>query len=160
MTTLNVRPLREPIAREVNNDAPPSYEATKIAAPVAATQKAEQLKKLARAPVELVCPAGIIHEAMAMKDGYVKYGYASYLNDGVPMTARECIRAAQRHLLRLQAGEDLAPDSKAHHAAHARAMLGIYLECMEAGTLIDDRHPRGKKDHYVGRLLDRIATAA
>lgn len=128
-----------------------------IAAPMADTQKSEMIKKLARAPIELVCPAGIIHEAVAMKDGLIKYGFASYLNDGVEMTARECIRASLRHHLRLLAGEDTAPDSGAHHAGHARAMLGIYLECMEAGVLKDDRHPRHVKDHYIGRLLDEIA---
>lgn len=145
----NVKQLN-PSRAESNKDAP-------IAAPVAATQQAELAKKLQRAPIELVCPAGIIHEAVAMKDGFMKYGYASYLNDGLKMSARECLRAAMRHNLRLLGGEDLAPDSLAHHAGHSRAMLGIYLECMEAGTLIDDRHPRYKSDDYIGRLLDRIA---
>lgn len=142
----------EPSRANNNNVAPP------LAAPLAATAQSELHKKLQRVPLELVCPAGDIHEAMAMKDGYIKYGYASYLNDGVKMSARECLRAARRHIDRLLAGEDFAPEPNgAHHAGHARAMLGIYLECMEAGVLVDDRHPRHKKDHYIGKLMDRIA---
>ena len=116
--------------------------------------KLEQMKKSCRVPLHLVCPAGIVHEAQAMRNGFIKYGYASFLNDDVPMSALDCLGAAMRHIERLKNGEDLAPDSKAHHAGHARAMLGIYLECMEAGKLIDDRH---KKRGYIGPLLDKLA---
>lgn len=123
-----------------------------------ATRKQELLKKTLRVPLDLVCSAGVAHEAQAMRDGYIKYGYASFLGDGVVISARYCLAAAKRHIERLQAGEDLAPDSKAHHAGHARAMLGIYLECMEAGKLIDDRHPAGKSvPNYIGQMFDRMA---
>lgn len=115
--------------------------------------KAEMKKKTQRVPLQLVCPAGVAHEAQAMRDGFLKYGYASFLNDDVPMSALECLGAAERHIQRLKGGEDLAPDSLAHHAGHARAMLGIYLECMEAGKLIDDRHP---KRGYIGQMFDRL----
>lgn len=115
--------------------------------------KAELKKKTQRVPLHLNCPAGLAHEAMAMRDGFIKYGYASYLNDGVKITMLECIGAAERHLQRLKNGEDCAPDSFAHHAGHARAMLGILLECQEAGTLVDDRHPRRG---YIGRMFDRM----
>src|SRR5580658_7023143 len=116
--------------------------------------RAELLKKTQRVPLHLVCPAGVAHEAQAMRDGYLKYGFASFLNQDVKMSALDCLGAAKRHIERLIGGEDLAPDSNAHHAGHARAMLGIYLECMEAGKLVDDRHPtRG----YVGPMFDRMA---
>ena len=124
------------------------------------TTREELLKKTQRVPLDLVCAAGTAHEAIAMKDGYIKYGYASFLNDGVEMSARGCLSAAKRHIERLLAGEDVAPDSNAHHAGHARAMLGIYLECMEAGRLIEDRHPRHRADHYIGRMYDRMAKEA
>ena len=114
----------------------------------------EMRKKTERVPLHLVCPAGMVHEAQAMREGYLKYGYASYLNDEVKMTALECLGAAMRHIIRLQNGEDCAPDSGVHHAGHARAMLGIYLECMEAGKLVDDRHP---KRGYIGPLMDCLA---
>jgi Domain of unknown function (DUF5664) len=114
----------------------------------------ELKKKMQRVPLQLVCPAGIIHEAQAMRDGRIKYGYASYLNADVQITMLDCIGAAQRHLERLKNGEDLSPDAKVHHAGHARAMLGILLECLEAGKLVDDRH--SKRD-YIGPLLDRLA---
>lgn len=139
---------------------PPAQPSPIFKAEERATTKAELLKKTQRVPLDLVCPAGILHEALAMKDGYIKYGYASFLNDGVEMSARACLSAALRHILRLLAGEDIAPDSKEHHAGHAKAMLGIYLECMEAGRLIDDRHPRHKQNHYIGALFDRKAKEA
>lgn len=117
--------------------------------------QAELKKKVARVPLDLVCPVGLIYEAQAMREGFLKYGYASFLNDNVEMTARGCIGAAMRHLERLLNGEDFAPEPNAtHHAGHARAMLGIYLECMAAGKLIDDRHT---KRGYVGKVMDDLA---
>lgn len=117
--------------------------------------KAEMRKKSQRVPLQLVCPAGVAHEAQAMRDGFLKYGYASFLNEDVPMTILGCIGAAERHLAKLKAGVDLDP-SGAHHAGHARAMLGILLECMEQGKLIDDRHPTHKKSNYIEKMFDRL----
>src|ERR1035437_5787249 len=129
-----------------------------LAAEQRPTTEAELKKKTMRVPLDLVCPAGVAHEAQAMRDGFIKYWYASYLNDGVEMTARHCLAAAKRHIERLLACEDKAPEPNgAHHAGHARAMLGIYLECMEAGVLVDDRHPRHKANPYIGKMFDRMA---
>ena len=117
--------------------------------------QAELKKKVSRVPLDLVCPAGVVYEAQAMREGFLKYGYASFLNDDVEITARHCIGAAMRHLERLLNGEDFAPEANAtHHAGHARAMLGIYLECMAAGKLVDDRH---KTRGYIGKLMDDLA---
>lgn len=117
--------------------------------------KSEMRKKSQRVPLQLVCPAGVAHEAQAMREGYLKYGYASFLNDDVPMTMTGCIGAAERHLQKLKAGIDYDP-SGAHHAGHARAMLGILLECMEQGKLIDDRHETHKKSSYIEAMFDRL----
>jgi hypothetical protein len=125
--------------------------------PSAATA-AELRKKTERVPLHLVCPAGVAHEAQAMRDGYLKYGYASFLDPKVKMTMTGCIGAAMRHLERLLGGEDAAPEHNgAHHAGHARAMLGILLECMEAGVLIDDRKPIHRERKYIGPMFDRMA---
>jgi hypothetical protein len=119
--------------------------------------KAEVIKKSQRVPLHLVTPAGMAHEAIAMRDGLLKYGYASYLNPDMKMNATEMLGAAMRHIQRLLGGEDLAPDSRAHHAGHAKAMLGIYLEVMEAGRLVDDRHPTHLAEpHYIGAMFDRM----
>lgn len=132
---------------------------------VYADTKAELKKKTQRVPLHLNCPAGAAHEAQAMREGFIKYGYGSFLNDDVKMSAVECLGAAKRHIERLLSGEDYAPDEYgAHHAGHARAMLGIYLECMEAGKLVDDRHATQrastagdpKNRSYVGRMYDRM----
>lgn len=119
------------------------------------TRDAELRKKTQRVPLSLVCPAGVAHEAQAMRDGYIKYGYASFLDPAVKMTMLDCISAAERHLLKLKAGVDKDP-SGAHHAGHARAMLGILLECMEAGKLIDDRHATHRQSDYIEKMFDRM----
>ena len=122
---------------------------------------ARQLKlKTQRVPLHLNCPAGAAHEAMAMRDGYIKYGYASFLNKDVTITALDCLGAAMRHIQKLIAGQDYDPSKYgAHHAGHARAMLGIYLECMEQGRLVDDRHQSaiegGGRD--ISNMFDRMA---
>ena len=120
-----------------------------------ANTAAEVRKKSQRVPLKLVCPAGVAHEAQAMREGLLKYGYASFLNEDVKMTMLDCIGAAERHLEKLKAGIDYDP-SGAHHAGHARAMLGILLECMEQGKLVDDRHPAHTKDRYIERMYDRM----
>lgn len=120
-----------------------------------ADSKVQMAAKSQRVPLDLVCIAGVAHEAQAMRDGLLKYGYASFLNDNIEITSRGCIAAAMRHLGKLLSGVDKDP-SGAHHAGHARAMLGIYLERMEAGTLVDDRHPAHKRDAYIERMMDRM----
>lgn len=119
-------------------------------------RRAEMLKKTQRVPLQLVCSAGVAHEAQAMREGFMKYGYASYLSPGVKMTMLDCIGAAERHLQKLKSGVDYDP-SGTHHAGHARAMLGILLECMEAGKLVDDRHSAHKAEPFIERMFDRMA---
>jgi Domain of unknown function (DUF5664) len=119
------------------------------------TREAELRKKTQRVPLALVCPCGVAHEAQAMRDGFIKYGYASFLDPTVKMSMLDCISAAERHLLKLKGGIDYDP-SGAHHAGHARAMLGILLECLESGQLIDDRHTTHTKSPYVERMFDRM----
>lgn len=81
--------------------------------------------------------AGLIHEAMAMKDGAIKYGPHNWREH--PVIASIYVDAALRHLLAWFDGEDVAEDSRAHHLGHARACLGIILDAMENGKLEDDR---------------------
>jgi hypothetical protein len=121
-----------------------------------ANAKSQMAFKLRRVPLHLVCPAGVAHEAQAMRDGCLKYGYGSYLNPEIEITMLGCVAAAERHLQKLKAGVDKDP-SGAHHAGHARAMLGILLECLESGKLVDDRHPRHKaSDGYIEKMMDRM----
>lgn len=91
--------------------------------------------------LSLIPPAAKIHEALAMMNGRDKYG--PYNWRGKTVSAMVYLAAAMRHLESLVDGEDFASDSGVHHAGHARACLGIFLDASEQGTLIDDRPVKG-----------------
>ncbi len=92
-----------------------------------------------KVPLSLVPPALTIHVAMAMKNGAFKKKYGPYNWRTDKVSAMVYLDAAKRHLECLVDGEDIAPDSKCHHAAHVAACMGIYLDAMESGNLRDDR---------------------
>jgi hypothetical protein len=96
--------------------------------------------------LSVIPPASLIHEADAMRYGAYEAprvdgtkGYDPYNWRDSPIEAMIYIDAALRHMLAWVDGEDLAPDSKAHHLGHAKATLGILLDAMENATLIDNR---------------------
>lgn len=91
--------------------------------------------------LSLVPPAAILHEAMAMMDGAKKYGPYNWRDKKV--RAMVYLAAGMRHMQQLLDGENFDPKSKVHHAGHARACLGIYLDAMSTGNLIDDRPTKG-----------------
>lgn len=88
-------------------------------------------------PLGQVLPVAMAHEACAMLDGDLKYGYRNWRSK--PVVARIYIDAALRHLQQWTEGEEIAEDSGVHHLGHARACLGILLDAQETGNLIDDR---------------------
>ncbi len=98
----------------------------------------------------LVPQAGIIHEAMAMADGAVKYGPYNWREKKVK--ASIYIDASFRHIGAFLDGEDFAHDSGYHHLGHARACLGIILDALETGNLIDDRPVKGQSAELIRRL--------
>lgn len=79
----------------------------------------------------------MLHEACAMLDGDIKYGFRNWREKNV--VARIYIDAALRHLNSWAEGEEYAEDSGVHHLGHARACLGILLDAQETGNLIDNR---------------------
>lgn len=91
--------------------------------------------------VGLVPPSSIIYEALAMEDGAAKYGPYNWRDKKVK--ASVYVNAALRHLLQWFDGEELAEDSKKPHLAHAKACLGIIIDAIETGCLIDDRPTKG-----------------
>lgn len=84
-----------------------------------------------------VPPVALAHEAFAMMDGSKKYGPFNWRKNKVQ--ARIYIDAALRHMFAWFEGEEYAEDSGAHHLGHARACLGILLDAIETGNLVDDR---------------------
>lgn len=94
----------------------------------------------------VVSPASMIYEADAMRYGAFdaprvdgKKGYGPFNWRENPIEASVYVDAAARHIMAWQDGEDLAADSLVHHLAHAKATLGIIIDALESGTLIDDR---------------------
>ncbi len=88
-------------------------------------------------PLHLVSPISILHEAMAMAEGGMKYGPYNYREDKVAATVY--IAAMLRHVFAWSMGEENASDSNLHHLAHAKACAGILLDAQAVGSMIDDR---------------------
>ena len=96
---------------------------------------------LAKPPLHLVPPAGLILTSLAMGDGAKKYGAFNWRDNDVRATVY--VAAALRHLMSWSDGEDLAVDSNRHHLAHAAACLFIIMDAEATGNLVDDRPPPG-----------------
>lgn len=90
-----------------------------------------------KVPLDLLPTAGLVHEALAMRNGAAKYGPFNWRDKKIQ--ARIYIAACQRHLLAWLDGEDYAKDSGVHHLGHAKACLGIILDAIETESLHDDR---------------------
>jgi len=63
------------------------------------------------------------------------------------------LEAAKRHILQALDGEDEDPQTGAPHEASVAACMGIVLDAMSIGRLVDDRYKTGQ----VSRLLDMAA---
>lgn len=98
------------------------------------------------------------HEALAMMDGAGKYGPFNWRDNKVQ--ASIYIAAAKRHLDLWFEGEEEAEDSGCHHLGHARACLGILLDALETGNLIDDRPvaANGSSRGVLDRVMKRVAS--
>jgi len=89
-------------------------------------------------PLHLIPPAA---ESVVMALGAKKYGAANWRSTNVK--ASVYVAAARRHLVQWFDGQDDDPESGVSHLAHARACLGILLDAMATGHLVDDRPPKG-----------------
>lgn len=101
-------------------------------------------------PLHLVSPISLLHEAMAMAEGGMKYGPYNYREDNVAATVY--VAAALRHIFAWSMGEDLTKDSNLHHLAHAKACCGILLDAEANGSMIDDRF----KSPAYAELVDQM----
>lgn len=91
--------------------------------------------------LNLVPASSIIYQALAMEDGARKYGPYNWRENKV--IASIYIAAAMRHLQSWQDGEEVAEDSQKPHLAHALACIGIIVDALETGNLVDDRPKPG-----------------
>lgn len=107
-----------------------------------------------KVPLSLLPVAGLIHEAMAMRDGAGKYGPHNWRE--YPVIASIYVDACQRHIMAWFDGEECAADSGQHHLGHAKACLGILLDAMENGKLSDDRPLPGAAPRLLAEMADEI----
>lgn len=114
----------------------------------------KDLQGLMKPPLHLVSPTSVLWEAMAMRDGAIKYGPYNWRDKAV--IASIYVAAADRHMKLWFEGERCAPDSGVHHLGHAKACLGIILDAEAMGCLIDDR-PDPKDNAYVRAYNEALA---
>lgn len=104
-------------------------------------------------PLHLVPPTAVAHMALAFADGGSKYQPFNWRAE--PISASVYYGAARRHIDAWWEGEDLAPDSRAHHLAHAMCCLAMILDTMDRpGCLNDNRPPPSE----YAALLEQLAT--
>lgn len=89
----------------------------------------------------LVPPVSIAYEAMAFMEGARKYGPYNWREKSVE--AMTYIAALQRHVGQWLDREEFDDESGNHHLAHAKACLGILIDAMTTGNLIDNRPKAG-----------------
>jgi hypothetical protein len=100
--------------------------------------------------LSLVPPSSIIYEASAFEDGADKYGPYNWREKKVRLSIY--VDAFKRHVDQFWDGENFAQDSKKHHLAHAKACLGIIIDALETGNLVDDRPKKGVASELIERL--------
>lgn len=102
-------------------------------------------------PVFSTVPASaLLVEGQVMALGASKYGPFNWRSNSVAATVY--IDAAVRHLLAWNAGQDDDPESGVSHLGHVRACMGILIDALETGNLIDDR----PKDKATPALIERF----
>lgn len=103
--------------------------------------------------LSLVPPVSTLYEALAMEDGAVKYGPYNWRLKKVKLSIY--IDACKRHLDSFWDGEDNAQDSGKPHLAHAKACLGIIIDALETGNLIDDRPAKGTMSALIEKFTKK-----
>lgn len=109
--------------------------------------------------LSLIPPVSMLHEAMAMELGAFKYGPYNFRD--TPVEARTYMAAAKRHIDNWLDGEEYCSDTKdaegnlmelVHNLGAAKAGLGIVLDCLERGTLVDNRPLKGTSSAVQDRM--------
>ena len=87
--------------------------------------------------LQLIPPALNVETAKALSLGADKYGPWNWRENKVEIMTY--LGAMKRHIDCLIEGEDIDPESGAHHLGHVAAGCGIVLDARKHGTLIDNR---------------------
>lgn len=105
-----------------------------------------------KVPIGLLPAAGILHGAMACKNGARKYGPYNWRQKKVLMTVY--LDAIRRHCLALLDGEDVAEDSGVTHLGHIIASAAILLDAQSLGNIVDDRPAKGMASELLEQFTE------
>ena len=110
----------------------------------------KDLLGIKKVQLNLVPASSKIYQALAMEDGAEKYGTYNWRSNKVQ--ASIYIAACLRHLEALyDSREELAEDSQKPHLGHALACIGIIVDALETGNLVDDRPLAGAAAKLIKR---------
>lgn len=92
-----------------------------------------------KVPLHLFPPAASTLGSLGLLHGALKYGAWNWREAGVRMSIY--LDAMQRHVAKLQEGEDADEESGLPHLAHILACAAILADAQMAGMCNDDRPP-------------------
>jgi hypothetical protein len=118
----------------------------------------KDLLGIKKVQLNLVPASSIIYQALAMEDGARKYGPYNWRANKV--IASIYVAAAMRHLQAWYDGEQVASDSQKPHLGHALACIGIIVDALETGNLVDDRPLPGAAGKLIAEWEEKKAAAA
>lgn len=145
-------PLAEPPLWPQNGDPMGHLRAPRAPAPVKENPKAAVGRQKSRQ--FFTPPSFRILVGAALELGAKKYGPFNWRKD--PVRASDYLDPLLRHIESWSDGEDLDPESKIIHLAHAAACCAILIDAELCGTLIDDREKSGKVAELLNKIADRV----
>lgn len=110
----------------------------------------KDLLGLKKPPLRLVPPAALLYMSRVMALGAEKYGPYNWRTKKIRRTVY--LEAAMRHIVQALDGEDTDPESGMPHEAHAATCMGILLDALATGTLVDDRPTPGAAAELIREL--------
>lgn len=106
----------------------------------------------AKPMLNLVPPASLVYQALAMQHGAITKGYGPFNWRDKKVIASIYIAAALRHIYKFLDGQELDEESGYPELGHAIASLGILIDAKENGNLIDDRPKIGPVVQVIQRF--------
>lgn len=110
-----------------------------------------------KVPLRLLPNVPMIYTALVFELGAFKYGEYNWRNVAVRISVY--IEAAKRHLMYLEAGQDVDEESGLPHSAHIIACMCIIEDARACGQLRDDRREKDGASDLLTALTSQNYTA-
>lgn len=108
-----------------------------------------------KAPLRLTPSALIVYTSIVQELGGCKYDPYNWRDHRVSRVAY--LEAALRHILLALDGDDSDDETGVPHEAHVAACMGIILDAMTIGKLVDDRYKTGELKKLMTLAKERCA---